>query len=385
MNINKLKELLDSNKGELVVKNYPTLCEILEIKKASGNTKISQFKELATHCNYEQQGQKIIVKEIYDTQKEKIDMRGAKGKFSDDLQEILLGVLAQDKKGELLFSKNVLFKHLNMINDNYRIARYNVPQLSELIEVDEDIVYSFFDDANSKMVDMLEVALKRLRSRRLIIWEKVMVVAKLKAIKNELGEVKLEFDNDNYNNARVKTQIEYRQATFEEKQIILEIERSIMNELGCKDAQQVFLNGKWREYKKKVNALVQERLNIKFHFEGFLITYNHDRIVEEAIENTSFLKINVNNNLVESFINNANTRNQNAINKQINIEEYNELIELHTKEELKARGIKGARLSARDKVSLKDTFVEDTSIVVNTLIKSGAKNIIDDIRELNNK
>lgn len=385
MNINKLKELLDNNKGELVVKNYPTLCEILEVEPKKGSPRDRQIKDFNRYFKYEKQGNKFVIEEIYDTQKEKVSMRGAKGKFSDDLQEILLGVLAQDKKGELLFSKNVLFKHLNMINDNYRIARYNVPQLSELIEVDEDIVYSFFDDANSRMVDMLEVALKRLRSRRLIIWEKVMVVAKLKAIKNELGEVKLEFDNENYDNARVKTQIEYRQATFEEKQIILEIEKSIMEELGCKNAQDVFLKGKWREYKKKVNALVQERLNIKFHFEGFLITYNHDRIVEEAIENTSFLKINVNNNLVETFINNANTRNQNAINKQINIEEYNELIELHTKEELKARGIKGARLSARDKVSLKDTFVEDTSIVVNTLIKSGAKNIVDDIRELNNK
>ena len=58
-----------------IIKNYKVLCEILEITPSAGNTKKAQFKELERYINYEKQGQKFIVKEIYNEIKEKVDMR----------------------------------------------------------------------------------------------------------------------------------------------------------------------------------------------------------------------------------------------------------------------------------------------------------------------
>ena len=64
MRIDKLKALFEESEGKLIIKNYPTLCEILEIKKTSGASKKAQIKELTTLCEFEQQGQKFIIKQM---------------------------------------------------------------------------------------------------------------------------------------------------------------------------------------------------------------------------------------------------------------------------------------------------------------------------------
>jgi len=380
MNIENLRKLFNESNGELVVKNYPTLCNILGVEPKKGKGKTLQQEGFKRYFRYEKSKQSFIIKEIYSMELDKIDNRGAKGKFTDDLQDIMLNVLSQSTRGELLFSKNVLFKALNMVNNNYRMARYNIPRLSELIEVDEEVIYEFYNDANSKMVDYVENALKRLRSRRLIINEKVLVVAKLVAETNDLGEVKLNFYDDS-DIAKVKTKLEYRQATEQEKHIILDIERSVLESLGFSNTQQAFINGMWKEYKKRVTKQVREKLNIKFHFEGYLITYNHKNIMKELAEEDiiNYRKSNINNNLLDSFKNNAITRNTNAKEKQNRINEHKELIELYSKEELKAKGIKGTRLTARDKLSLKDNFIDDTVKVANTVISQLAFNLTDQL------
>ena len=68
MNIGNLKE-------GMVVKNYKKLCKLLEIEVKSGNTKISQMKELETFCSFHRNGQKIIIDKIYDNPIPKEDGR----------------------------------------------------------------------------------------------------------------------------------------------------------------------------------------------------------------------------------------------------------------------------------------------------------------------
>lgn len=68
MNIENLKE-------GMVIKNYRRLCKVLNWKVTGGDSKKSQLKELDRFCNYEKQGNKFIIKEIYLEPLEKKDGR----------------------------------------------------------------------------------------------------------------------------------------------------------------------------------------------------------------------------------------------------------------------------------------------------------------------
>ena len=104
MNIENLKKLFTESDGELVVKNYKVFCEMLEIEPKKGNSKKAHLKEFDRHFRYEKQGNKMIVREVYEMALNKIENRGANGKYTDDLQEILLRLLSQSTKGEVLFA-----------------------------------------------------------------------------------------------------------------------------------------------------------------------------------------------------------------------------------------------------------------------------------------
>lgn len=69
-------------------------------------------------------------------------------------------MLSQSERGELLFSKGMLFKQANLVNKNYAIAKRNIPKLSEITQVEEDVCYDFFNNTNDKMISYVETSLK---------------------------------------------------------------------------------------------------------------------------------------------------------------------------------------------------------------------------------
>lgn len=58
-----------------VFKNYREFCKVVDVKRTGGQSKIAQFKELSTYCNYHKEGYKIIIDEIFKERKEKDDNR----------------------------------------------------------------------------------------------------------------------------------------------------------------------------------------------------------------------------------------------------------------------------------------------------------------------
>ena len=59
-----------------IYKNYKEICAAMDWKVTSGESKISQLKDLERYCKYHKEGQKFIIDEIYENPKEKIDNRG---------------------------------------------------------------------------------------------------------------------------------------------------------------------------------------------------------------------------------------------------------------------------------------------------------------------
>ena len=153
--------------------------------------------------------------------------------------------------------------------------------------------------------------------------------------------------------------------------------------MGFKNTQQAFLGGMWTQYKQRVNMIVRDRLNIKFHFEGYLITFNCQD-VKEALEDrdiTGLRRMVVNNTVLQSVQDNAKTKHNNSINKKIEIDKFDGLLELYSAEELRKLGVKNGRLMAHDKIRMLDNFVDDTIKIANTVIDQGATNITSELSE----
>lgn len=65
MRIDKLREFIKENNTS-VIKNYPTMCEILEIPQSSGVGRKTQLEKMCLYMKYHKEKQKFIIEEIYD-------------------------------------------------------------------------------------------------------------------------------------------------------------------------------------------------------------------------------------------------------------------------------------------------------------------------------
>lgn len=126
MNIKNLTE-------NMIIKNYKELCNILEVKAATnGNYKRKQLEELLLYCNYEKQGNKFIIKEIYKNPSITLDdiLKTKNSKYINILGNIIVEYLYNNPRkfeGVLL---NTLFTLLGITNTNYTDANYYRKELS---------------------------------------------------------------------------------------------------------------------------------------------------------------------------------------------------------------------------------------------------------------
>ena len=91
IDINQLKELAETHEPL----NYSKLCERLNIKKYSSDSKRAQLKDLEALCSYrvESKPTRYIIEEYYDGALEILDRM--KGRFVPYVEAILCSYLAQ--------------------------------------------------------------------------------------------------------------------------------------------------------------------------------------------------------------------------------------------------------------------------------------------------
>ena len=305
------------------IKNYKELCNLLDVEVKTGKSKKLQHKEFDRYFKYEKQGHKYLIKEIYEQAKEKIDKRkeGNNTVFTDDFRNLMVYMLHKNRTESMLMSKGAMYKAMNLVNENYLIARSNIPKLSEIVELPQEAIYEFYDYNSSKLRDTLERNLKHCRSRSLLFYESVVAVAVYDTIVayNDLNKPIVDYKGELVHNIDVV----YREATHEEKQIILRFENEVKEEMGLKDNQEIFLKKKWKYFKQEVeNKLKQANTNIKFYYEAYKLTWNNDKIDNEyklLNLNSSDLKTNLNNNMIES-INKSTIKRHDKAKKQFIIE-----------------------------------------------------------------
>lgn len=300
------------------------MCELIEEPiKSKGKSRNLQLVYWKKCFEYKKNGHKFIIGDILSHYP--IEKNSRKLTFLTSIEMLILENLISEKnKGKIFLSKGRLLKLLYMINTNYGECKRRPEKLSELIEVDKDNTYEFYEFADKTLKRNLEKALNNLRNKGLIYWSSVMTVCFHEAISdlnsfnqakvNKIYSGKDEFNEDVYNyEARMMSNQSYRPATDKEIDLVLDVEHQVIKYLDCINKQEVIRKGLWNKYKQQIGLLIMEKGNIEFYFDSYLINCNYDHIVEEYNRLTDQIKINeplqsVNEAIVNQLNNNAEKR-----------------------------------------------------------------------------
>lgn len=280
MNVNKL------NNGK-VFNNYKTMCAELEIEiKSSTNSKNAQFKELAQYCKFHKDGHKIIIDEVFEEPLDKVDGRGhSEGSRRDiygNLVQLLIADILAQCDGHISISRSWLMQQLGMTNVNYSPLNENVRKLSKYADIGEKVIYDFYNTSNSNFKSIIETALDNLMDKRVIMYNKIIKVV----------------DNELYAHPRNATEIEL--------ELIMDIEKEILEEMGYKRMSHVRISKDWRKFKYKTNKKLTEDCDLKFYFTAYDISINEKYIEEER------------NNLLDLLLESTKRENcKNELNKTV--------------------------------------------------------------------
>lgn len=249
-------------------KNYKHLCTELEMEVKRGNSKNAQLKELSRYCNYNKIGHSFIIVKVYEKPLSKIDGRGKsegsrRNIYNNFIQLLILDLLAQCNNKSITVSRNNLLRLVHMTNINYGYCGENVPKLSVYAEIEEAIIYDFYNTSNSSFKSAVDTALKALRDRSVIIYD---MVTKVRRIDKKIHSI----------------------ATEEEREIILECENETLEEFGFEKISEVRCSKYWRKFKEIVKEKLNERSNIDFYYLAYDITISQ-KYIDKKLNNLADL------------------------------------------------------------------------------------------------
>ncbi|MBP3931563.1 MAG: hypothetical protein J6D47_18615 [Peptostreptococcaceae bacterium] len=344
--------------------NEKQIAAFYKRNKLTEPSKSAVMKKLESVCKYEntkigrKQAYKII--EVYEQEKEIIDKRKINNKgnnsiFTNDFKNIIIDCIYNNGKislEEMLISKTALFQLVNLINNNYKIGRKDKEKLAQMLDVPKKTVDDFYDNSYSKLAKTVESGLKSCRSSSILTYESVVAIAVYNpnVSYNELGEPVV------LNGSEIKNNIalNYREATKEEKKVILSCEREVKKYLGFDENvnnSALYLSGKWKQYKNLVTKELKDRgTNIKFYYDAYKLTWVEENIKKLYEQHCSLINVissnkDINDNIIKSFNKTNNTRLKNM---------------------------------EKEKIKRIDNFIEDNNKLINVLINDSAEDIQED-------
>ena len=122
-----------------VFKNHRVMCEEFGWKyKDSTDSKKAQLKVLSQYCEWHKQGHKIIVDQVFNTKKAKIDKRNIFSKtIESDVIEELFHHTRANQNEPMIISKGGLMRKIELFNRNCYEARCNISAFAKRYMLDE--------------------------------------------------------------------------------------------------------------------------------------------------------------------------------------------------------------------------------------------------------
>lgn len=361
-------------------KNYKELCIAMDWKVSAGDSKKSQLKELEQYCNYHKEGNKIIIDEIYTNPKEKLDNRknnkGLQSEYVNDLELRLLGeFLTKGKDNNLTIGKSILLREVGLINSNYSYCKKRQEKLASYLDIDKETIYDYYNSVDSMVVNNLERALKNLSNEKIISLDTTTIICKNKLITVSYDHKTYidEFDEEIEKIIPVAdTTVIYEEANDIEKDIILQVEGKILDEMKAKRITDLFGMGKIKDYFKKCyKEIRKELLDFNYYFKAYKITYNYDRIVNKLNEYgyTDWLKdmdiqynYIINEGVQDKIITNAKNRKYKKDKEYTNV-------------------IGGIKPDEKHACRLNDQYIDKYNNISSNVIDLNAKNIKKEVKQ----
>jgi hypothetical protein len=368
---------IDNIKVGQIFKNYKAICEVLGVNAKTGKSKQLQLKDWERYFKYSKDGYNFIITEIHEAPTEKVDLRREGNNtlyHAHKMDDTLLYILSKQNDGELFLTINRLLLEMNMVNSNFSFGSRYKEKVSNYLNIEESFIEEFFNSSKRTLKSNIESMLDRLESKSLIYWYKVktVCVASSHSNINEIGDVKVdtnitydEYDNEVITLSTKTTEVlDYRVATDEEIEMILEVEDEVMTELKCKNKQEIVVKGKWDEFMRKTNQLLQDKANILFRYDSYKIIRNKSKINKEAEKvEDSLLDIDL-----------ALAFNILTLNKDVQ----EQLLTNREKRHFKA--IVSTDNKPLDKLRSHESYVENGSILIDKFINSGVESIVDELK-----
>lgn len=248
-----------------VYKNYKELCNVLDEKVKSGDSKRYQMIDWERYFEWKKEGNKFIITKVYDESLDKTVKRGGNNilPFIDEMELLMIDLLIEAKDNQLTVSNSKLLVLLSLVNPNYLKFIKDKNKLSNLVDMDIGYIIDFYDVTTSTFKSAINTVTKRLESKKLIIHEEVLMVCEVVS----------------------NTDLVYRESTKEEKELIIKIQNYILKEkYNCNDMQELFLKGLATSYYNDVSKVLTSTMNIKNAYKANRITFNSDNLKKELFQ-----------------------------------------------------------------------------------------------------
>lgn len=335
----------------MTIKNYKELCTILNEGTKTGKAKQLQLKNWKRYFDWEKDGQKFIIVDIYDTPLPKEDLRrkGNNSIYKNYIELILLQYLSKQEGYRKTFTKRNWLELLGMINSKYgKEPKMKLKQLDYCIN-DQEITL-FYIRSNKKLERVLHDALSNLQREKLIIVEYETVIVSV----DERGR-------------------EYRFiANDYQKKKILQTERHILkNVMQYKNMFYVYIKNKSNEYYNKVNEKLHELYGWKYYYKQIKIIYDQPNIVDAIPSKEVILQKEILNSKIVEFL------NDNAKNVYEKKEkEYDDALNEYLNDWIGDKEYLRNRIKVPNTWKYPKAYIEAQRILTDELIRIGHSNIV---------
>ncbi len=335
----------------MVIKNYKELCTILNEETKTGKAKQLQLKNWKRYFDWEKDGQKFIIVDVYDTPLPKEDLRkkGNNSIYKNYIELILLQYLSKQEGYRKTFTKRNWLELLGMINSKYgKEPKMKLKQLDYCIN-DQEITL-FYIRSNKKLERVLHDALSNLQREKLIIVEYETVIVSV----DEKGKEHRFIANDY------------------QKKKILQTERYILkNVMQYKNMFYVYIKNKSNEYYNKVNEKLNELYGWKYYYKQIKIIYDQPNIVDAIPSKEIMLQKEILNSKIVEFL------NDNAKNVYEKKEkEYEYALDEYLNDWIGDKEYLRNRIKVPNTWKYPKAYIEAQRILTDELIRIGHNNIV---------
>lgn len=249
-----------------IFKNFKELCVFMrwidKEKTLSTCSKKKFEKDLSQVCNWEKiKGtNKILIKEIYEKRKKRIDGRSSRSKYIKSIEAILIHELIKNKNKNYL-SVNAIGEMLGIYNEKFNKDSEFYSKVAFENYIDEYLVSIYLFNSKGEINRIIKRAMKSMMTNGVIEAKEGVII--------------------------FSTKNGYRMATKEEVMVIDTIEKDTLGSLGCKNKG--FLN--MRKLSKKFKEIVKENLingryeYIESYYTGYFIRNFNSELLNEISDN----------------------------------------------------------------------------------------------------